>query len=303
MTHRISPQVLRRLQEAGRDKLTAAFVSIAANVVLIGLKLAVGVATGSLAILAEAAHSFLDLAASLFAYVGLRFAIRPADERHLFGHHRYEDLSGLAQILLLLVTTGVILAEAVGRIGDPPPVRVEWYSFGVIALSLVVDIVMTTYLYRAARRTGGSPALAADALHFSNDLWAGIAVLVGLAFAANGARLADPVAAIVVALIMAGVALRSGARTVDVLADRSPDADTMERVHALIAAHPDVRSVHTVRARMMGSTVFLDACVGMRADLPLSEAHRISHEIADDVLAGAPEVADVLIHPEPAERP
>lgn len=303
MTHQIAPHVLRRLEAAGREKLTAALVSVGANLVLIVMKLAVGAATGSIAIMAEAAHSFLDLAASISAFIGLRLAIRPADERHLFGHHRYENLSGLAQILLLLVTTALILTEAVGRIPAPPAVRVEWYSFGVIGLSLVVDIVMTAYLYRAARRTGGSPALAADALHFSNDMWAAIAVLVGLAFVAAGAPLADPVAAIVVALIMAGVALRSGARTVDVLADRSPDVDTMERVRALIAAHPEVRSVHDVRARMMGSSVFLDACVGLRADLSLQEAHRISHEVADAILAGAPEVADALIHPEPTDKP
>ncbi len=300
MTHEIAPQVLERLEAASREKLTAALVSVGANVVLIALKLAVGVATGSLAILAEAAHSFLDLAASISAYLGLRFAVRPADETHPFGHQRFENLSGLAQILLLLATTALILSAAVARIASPPPVDVEWYSFAVIGFSLAADVAMTTYLSRAAKRAGGSPALSADALHFSNDMFAAVAVLLGLAFAAFGVRLADPVAAIVVALIMAGVAVWSGARTVNVLADRSPGPETMERVRSLIAAHPEVHSVHSVRARLMGSSVFLDACVGLGPSLSLADAHRISHEIADDVLAGAPEVADVLIHPEPA---
>ncbi len=299
MSHEVAPRVLERLEAASREKLTAALVSVGANVVLIALKLVVGVLTGSLAILAEAAHSFLDLAASISAYLGLRFAARPADESHPFGHQRFENLSGLAQILLLLATTALILSEAVGRIASPPAVVVQWYSFAVIGFSLAADVAMTTYLSRAARRTGGSPALSADALHFANDIVAAVAVLIGLAFAAVGVRVADPVAAVLVALIMAGVAVRSGARTANVLADRSPAPETMERVRALIAAHPDVRSVHSVRARLMGSSVFLDACVGLEADLSLIDAHRISHEIADEVLAGAPEVADVLVHPEP----
>ena len=302
MSHALAPGVVERLEAASQEKLTAALVSVGANLVLIVLKLAVGLLTGSLAILSEAAHSFLDLAASLSAYAGLRFAVRPADDTHPFGHQRFENVSGLGQILLLLATTAFILFEAGGRIAAPQPVVVGWYSFAVIGFSLAADLAMTRYLSNAARRAGGSPALAADALHFSNDLLAGVAVLVGLAFAAGGIALADPVAAIIVAIIMAGVALRSGARTVNVLADRSPDPATMERVRALIAAHPDVRSVNIVRARLMGSSVFLDACVGLRADLSLVEAHRITHEIADEVLAGAPEVADVLIHPEPSQE-
>lgn len=301
MSHAPARVVIERLEAASREKLTAALVSVLANVVLITLKLIVGALTGSIAILAEAAHSFLDLAASLFAYTGLRLAIRPPDEMHLFGHQRYENLSGLAQIVLLLATTVLILIEAGARLGSPPTIAVEWYSFAVIGFSLAADFAMTTYLSRTARHTGGSPALAADALHFSNDMWAAVAVLVGLAFAASGLMVADPIAAIVVALIMAGVAARSGARTVNVLADRSPGLETMERVRTLMAAHPDVRDVRSVRARMMGSSVYLDACVGLTPRLSLADAHRISHEIADQVLAGAPEVADVLIHPEPAE--
>ncbi|TMD60970.1 MAG: cation transporter [Chloroflexi bacterium] len=302
MRHDISPAVLERLAAASDEKVTAALVSVAANLLLIVSKLVVGLATGSIAILAEAAHSFLDLGASLSAYAGVRFAARPADETHPFGHQRFENVSGLTQIVLLLATTTFILVEAVDRIRVPRAVAVEWYSFGVIGLSLVVDVAMTLYLSHAARHTGGSPALSADALHFSNDMLAAVAVLVGLAFAAGGATLADPVAAIVVAVIMAGVAVRSGARTANLLADRSPDPETLERVRTLIAAHPDVRSLHDVRARILGSSVYLDACVGLRHDLDLASAHRISHEIADVVLAGAPEVADVLIHPEPEEE-
>ena len=301
MSHELSPAVLRRLAAANSEKLSAALVSVIANLVLIALKLAVGVATGSVAILAEAAHSFLDLAASVSAYAGIRFAARPADEAHPFGHQRFENVSGLAQILLLLATTAYILLEAVERIRAPLAPRIEWYSFGVIGLSLAVDVGMTAFLTRAARRAGGSPALSADALHFSNDTLAAIAVLAGLTLTAAGTAMADPLAAIVVALIMTGVAVRSGARTANLLADRSPDADTLERVRSLIMAHPEVRSLHDVRARVLGSSVYLDACVGLRPDLDLRTAHRISHEVADVVLSGEPEVADVLIHPEPGE--
>lgn len=302
MTHAASPEIARRIELANREKLGAALVSVVANLVLIALKLGVGIATGSLGILAEAAHSALDLAASVFAYAGLRIAARPADDSHPFGHHRFENVSGLAQIALLILTTVLILFEAAQRLAAPPPVIVTWYSFGVIAFSLATDIYMTTYLTRIARRAGGSAALQADALHFSNDMFAAIAVLVGLAFAAFGVAIADPLAAIVVAFIMAGVAARSGAHTVNVLADRSPAPETIERVRALMLEHPEVHAVSSVRARLMGSHVYLDACVTLRRDLTLVEAHRISHEISERVTDHAPEVVDVLVHPEPEPR-
>lgn len=301
MTHALSAEIVRRLEAANRERLAAALVSVGANVVLMLLKLGVGLATGSLGIMAEAAHSFFDLAASVSAYAGLRIAAKPADELHPFGYQRFENVSGLAQIALLLLTTALILWEAAQRLAAPPRVDVTWYAFAVIVFSLLADLFMTTYLTRTSRRTGGSAALQADALHFSNDMLGAVAVLIGLAFAAVGVAVADPLAAIAVALIMGGVAVRSGANLVRVLADRSPSPATIERVRAIMLEHPEVRGVESVRARLAGSSIYLDAVVSLRRDLSLVEAHRITDEVAQRVIDHCPGVVDVLIHPQPEE--
>src|SRR5256714_13297978 len=159
------------------SKAVAALYSVAVNVVLIAAKLLVGLLTGSVAILADAAHSFLDLSASIFAYAGIRTAAKPADEDHAWGHAKAENISSLIQMFLLGATCIAIVIESVRRLVVPSTVRVAWYSFVVVLAAMVIDIVVSRYLQRISRAHGGSAALESDALHFSSDLWASLAVL------------------------------------------------------------------------------------------------------------------------------
>src|SRR5256885_3748549 len=158
-------------------KAVAALYSVVVNVVLIGAKLLVGLLTGSVAILADAAHSFLDLSASIFAYAGIRTAAKPADEDHAWGHAKAENISSLVQMFLLGATCIAIVIESVRRLVVPGTVRVAWYSFVVVLAAVVIDIVVSRYLQGVSRAHGGSAALEADALHFSSDLWASLAGL------------------------------------------------------------------------------------------------------------------------------
>src|SRR5947209_9340977 len=140
------------------SKGSAALVSVFVNIVLIGGKLLVGLMTGSLAILADAAHSFLDLSASIFAYAGIRTAEKPADEEHAFGHAKAENISSLIQMFLLGATCIAIVIESVRRLVVSSPVRVAWYSFIVVFGAVIVDILVSRYLARVSRAHGGSAA-------------------------------------------------------------------------------------------------------------------------------------------------
>src|SRR3989440_12891169 len=183
------------------SKAAAALYSVADNLVLLGAKLLVGLLTGSVAILADAAHSFLDLSASIFAFAGIRTAQKPADEDHAWGHAKAENISSLIQMFLLGATCIAIIIESVRRIVVQAPVRVTWYSFGIVLAAIVIDIVVSRYLQQVSRAHGGSVALEADALHFSSDLWASVAVLVGLTLIGLfGWRVADPLAGVAVAI-------------------------------------------------------------------------------------------------------
>src|SRR5579859_8125956 len=203
-------------------KIRAALVSVAVNLFLIIVKGGVGILAGSIGLIAEAVHSLTDLTASVLAVWGIRRAEQPADAQHAFGHARYENLSSLLQMLIIGIASGILIYESILRIINGFSIDVEWWAFAVMGGSLVIDLSTSRYLDKAAGESGGSAALEADSFHFLSDMWGAVAVIVGLIFARFGFKLADPIAAITVALVIGGTAFRSGIRTTGILMDKAP---------------------------------------------------------------------------------
>ena len=295
--------------EAQREKQWVASTSVAAAVGLTGFKLAIGLMTGSLGILAEAAHSGLDLAAAVMTLVAVRVAAKPADGDHLYGHGKVENLSALFETLLLLVTCAWIVFEAAHRLrtGDVL-VEITVWSFVVMLTSIVVDTTRSRILYRAAKKHN-SQALEADALHFSTDIYSSAVVLVGLASVLvsklnprlSFLKYADAVAAIMVAVICLYVIFELGMRSIHALIDRAP-AGMQSAVVAAAEAVPGVVDCHRVRIRASGPQTFIDAHVLLDGHLTLQEAHDLTEEVERAVQVVALD-ADVTVHAEPAEIP
>src|SRR5215471_7543225 len=204
-------------------KQRAALSSIAASAVLTLAKAAVGFATGSLAILSEAAHSLLDLAATIMTYFAVRVSGKPADEEHHYGHGKIESVTALAETALLFLLSGIVFWEAGHRLfgGQHHAVEATVWAFGVIIVSILVDFFRARVLYRVAHETS-SEALEADALHFGSDMWSSVAVLIGLVGVLFGYPWADSLAAIVVAVFICVAGWRLGRRTIDSLIDVAP---------------------------------------------------------------------------------
>src|SRR6516162_4596186 len=162
------------------EKEKVALGSIAASAGLTAAKAVVGVMTGSLAILSEAGHSLLDLAATVLTYAAVRVSGKPADKEHHYGHGKIESVSALAETALLFLLSGVVIWEAAHRLasGQAHPVEATVWAFGVIVISIVTDLFRARVLYRVAGETS-SEALEADALHFASDMWSSVAVLAG----------------------------------------------------------------------------------------------------------------------------
>jgi cation diffusion facilitator family transporter len=265
--------------------------------------------TGSLGILAEAAHSGLDLAAAVMTLVAVRVAAKPADGDHLYGHGKVENLSALFETLLLLVTCAWIVFEAAHRLrtGDVL-VEITVWSFVVMLTSIVVDATRSRILYRAAKKHN-SQALEADALHFSTDIYSSAVVLVGLASVLvsklnprlSFLKYADAVAAIMVAVICLYVIFELGMRSIHALIDRAP-AGMQSAVVAAAEAVPGVVNCHRVRIRASGPQTFIDAHVLLDGHLTLQEAHDLTEEVERAVQVVALD-ADVTVHAEPAEIP
>jgi cation diffusion facilitator family transporter len=283
-------------------KAAAALYSVAVNLVLIGAKLLVGLLTGSVAILADAAHSFLDLSASIFAYAGIRTAAKPADEDHAWGHAKAENISSLVQMFLLGATCIAIVIESVRRLVSTAQVRVAWYSFVVVLAAVVIDIAVSRYLQRVARSHGGSAALESDALHFSSDLWASLAVLIGITVVAVfGLEVADPLAGIAVAVIIGTTALEQGRRTTQVLLDAMPERATLDSIERILKSEPRIQGYHALRARQAGTHVLLDVSVHVDGTLSLAQAHEVGHAVSQRIRQELPAVTDAVVHVEPVD--
>ena len=267
------------------DKQRVAFTSILASAGLTAAKAVVGLASGSLAILSEAAHSFLDLLATLMTYFAVRVSDKPADEEHHYGHGKIESVAALGETALLFVLSIWVFWEAGHRLlgGNGHVVEATLLAFAVIAVSIVVDFFRARALGRVARETA-SEALEADALHFSSDMWSSAAVLVGLAGVALGFRWADSAAAVVVAIFICVAGWRLGKRTIDTLTDTAPTG-LAERLHRIVNGVAGVVSVERVRARKVGPTSFVDIDVAASRTLPLDRVAEMKAEIERRVRA------------------
>ncbi len=280
------------------DKEKAALGSIAASAGLTAAKAVVGLLSGSLAILSEAAHSLIDLAATVLTYAAVRVSGKPADAEHQYGHGKVESVAALAETALLFILAVGVAFEAAQRLlgGHGYMVEATVAAFAIIAISIVVDFFRARTLSRVAEKTS-SQALEADALHFSSDMWSSIAVLVGLGGVALGYPWADAAAAVVVAVFICIAGWRLGRRTIDALTDTAP-AGVSERVTAIARSVPGVVSIERVRARPAGPVLFVEVAAGVSRTLPLDRVAAIKERLTRAIRDDIPE-AEVTITTEP----
>ena len=280
-----------------------ALLSIVSNTVLILLKVVAGSITGSVAILTEAMHSAIDLVASLVAYVSIRKADVPADAEHPYGHEKMENLAAAIEGMLILVGSGVIVFEAVRRLINGGEVENLGFGIAVIAVSMVVNLIVSSYLYRRARETD-SPALEGDAAHLRTDAATSAAVVVGLILVqVTGEEWVDAVVALGVALVILITGLRIIARSGRVLVDEGLPAAELGVISETVRTFgpQGVAGFHKLRARRAGPRRHVDLHVQFRTGTTLEAAHRTAHAL-QDAIAGRVRNADVLIHLEPEDR-
>ncbi len=279
----------RSVHEAAQAKERVALGSIAASALITLAKGAAGLATGSLALISDAAHSLLDVAATTMTWFAVRAANRPADEEHHYGHGKYESLAALVETAFLFLLSGAVAFEGVRRLlAGESGVEANWAAVGVLIGAIVIDVWRWRQLKRVAAETG-SEALEADALHFSSDLVNSVLVLAALGAAALGYPQADALVAIFVALFIAVAGFRLAQRTIGTLLDAAPKG-LAERVKAEAERVAGVVSVARVRVRPAGGRVFGELLVRVPRALPLENVAAIKRKVAqaiEDELPGS----------------
>jgi cation diffusion facilitator family transporter len=278
-----------------------ALVSVVAAAALVILKLAAGLASGSLGLVSEAAHSGTDFVAALLTLLAVGVAVRPADRAHPYGHGKAEHLAALAEAAILVGVSLVIAWKALSQLfgADRPTVDATWYAFVVIAIVIAVDASRALVSQRAARRFR-SAAFQANALHFAGDLAGSTAVLVGLLFAAEGYPRADSAAALFVAALVLVAAVRLMRRNVDVLMDRAP-ADAAEAARAAIGSLEPAVNLKRLRMRQAAGRHFMDVVIGVPGGAAVGQGHAAADAVEAAVQRALPE-SDVVVHVEPETR-
>ncbi len=281
------------------EKQNVAGVSVIAAVFLTGLKFVAGIMTGSLGLLSEALHSGLDLVAAVITWFSVRISDRPPDADHHYGHGKIENFSALVETVLLLITCGWIIFEAVHRLlTGNTHIEVNIFSYLVVIVSIVIDFFRSRALSRVAKKVN-SQALEADALHFSSDVFSSAVVLIGLICSGFGYHFADSIAALGVAVIVLALSFRLGKRAVDVLLDKSP-AELIKKVERILSQTSQISSFHDVKVRTSGADTFIEINIHVTPGLTIEQAHKISHTV-EDRIKQAIERSEIHIHIEPEE--
>jgi cation diffusion facilitator family transporter len=277
-----------------------ALVSIVAACVLIAVKLVAGIATGSLGLLSEAAHSGTDLIAALLTFVAVGVAVRPADPGHAYGHGKAEHLAALAEAAILVIASLAIAWQALLRLFGVAhgQVDVHWYALVVVAAVMVVDATRATVSYRTGKRYG-SAALQANALHFASDLVGSGAVLIGLVAARAGYQWADSAAALFVAALVLVAAGRLMSVNVGVLMDRVPPEAQEAALAAIASLEPRVE-LRRLRMRQAGGRQFADVVIGVPPGAAVGQGHAAADAVEDAVHQALPR-SDVVVHVEPQQ--
>jgi cation diffusion facilitator family transporter len=287
----------------GPSKSSAAALSIASNSGLILLKVVAGTITGSVALLTEAMHSAIDLIASIVAFISVRKADEPADAEHPYGHEKIENLAAMIEGILILVGSGVLAFEAIRHLVVGSDVSHLGFGIAVVAVSIVVNFVVSARLHERARETQ-SAALEADATHLRTDMATSGGVLVGLSLVSiTGADWLDPAVALLLAAAIVHEGFKILSRSSRVLVDEALPLAELDAISAEVRSFgpQGVAGFHKLRARRAGSRRYVDLHVQFVAGTTLEQAHETAHRLQDAIATRIPG-ADVLIHLEPEDR-
>ncbi len=299
MPHTMEPE------EREREKRNAALSSLVAAFLLTALKFVVGISTNSLGILSEAAHSAFDLLAAGMTLFAVKYAAFPPDSGHPYGHGKIENLSALVEALLLLITCGWIVWEAIDRLFfTPAVVEASIWALAVMVFSIIVDFSRSRMLRRIAKKHK-SQALEADALHFSTDILSSSVVILGLGALYIASFLpadsvmrpwlerADSIAALGVAMIVVHVSLALAKQAINILLDAGDD-QLAAKISVAVTGLAGIHEIRRMRLRQSGPSVFVDMAVVVSAALAFEQIESIRREV-ENLVQGIDPTIDITL--------
>jgi cation diffusion facilitator family transporter len=259
-------------------------------------KIVLGYMTGAVSVLSDGFHSLTDSASNVVALVGVSVARRPPDTDHPYGHRKYETMASLGILVFLVIVLVEVLTAAIDRVRTGAVPRVFPEGIGVMAVTLVVNLIVVRYELRQGRQLN-SEVLLADAKHTRSDVLTSGTVIMALLAVWAGYPLLDPIAAIFVAGFIGHACWEIAQSASRVLADQIVMPE--EEVREVVLSVPDVLGCHQIRTRGSADHVFVDLHIWLDGTMSLESAHARSHVVKDRLMGRFPQVVDVVIHIEP----
>jgi ferrous-iron efflux pump FieF len=277
----------------------AAKASLFVSVLLVSIKAYAYFASNSVALLASLADSALDLFTAGLNMLAIHESLTPADDEHRFGHGKAEPLAGLAQGAFISASAVFLVVQAVQRLITPEPIEHSLQALIVMCISIMAAIFLVVYQRRVSARTG-SVAVHADSMHYFGDLVSNIGVVVAIILVTwMGWVRADPIIALLVALVLVGSAWSVFRSSLDQLMDHELPGDERQKIIAIVRRHPEVRALHELKTRKAGLAIFIQVHIELDPAMPLSQVHTVSDEVEHALCAAYPN-AEVIIHQDPA---
>ena len=283
---------------AGRLLQCATYASVVTATVLIVIKLAAALMTGSVSVLASLVDSMMDVAASIINLLAVYYSLQPPDREHRFGHGKAEPLAGLVQAAFIAGSAVFLILHALNRLLHPQLINNVVVGIGVLLFAIVATLALLLFQHHVIRCTQ-STAIRADALHYATDLLTNGATILALGLAMLGWPIIDPIFAIGIALYILYSAGQIGCEAVQLLMDHELPLEVHARIKEIARAYPQVCGVHEMRTRRSGQTYFVQLHLTLDDRMPLVEVHRVTDEVEAAIMAVFPN-ADVLIHQDPA---
>ncbi len=273
------------------------FASVSVALILVVSKLGAWWISDSVSLLASLIDSTMDAGASLINLFAVRYALRPADADHRFGHGKAEALASLMQSILIAGSSVLLAMHAIERINTPEPVAYANVAILVMVGSLVLTLALVTYQRYVVKQTK-STAVSADALHYLSDILANIAIIIALVLLNYGVKGVDSWLGLVISAYIAYSAFDIARDAIDLLLDKELDDETRDKIKSEVMSVDKVLGLHDLRSRHSGDRVFIQMHLELPDLMPLVEAHKIADEVESRV-AALFDRAEVLVHQDP----
>jgi cation diffusion facilitator family transporter len=284
--------------------LTAIWISLISNILLTVLKVVAGLLLASPVLLADGVHNAGDIIATIAALTSSMVSKKPADDDHPYGHGKAEVVASAFVAVILVLAAIWICYHSIGAFFEPPG-EVSWLALGAAALSLVWKQILYVYTIRVGKAINSKSVLATAYDHLA-DVYASLAAVLGIGIALVGDRLewswtayGDPIAGIIVSVLVLKLAYEIGKDSVDILMERNVSVEKLAYYEAVIRTSEHVKRIDRVRAREHGHYIIVDVRVGIPFDYTIQQGHDISRQLKKLIMDYDPDVVEVMIHLNP----